>query len=590
MNTIKKHLFYFKYSVSSLRKLKTKMYKYFICSILCFLFAPFILSQQREINFERISIEQGLSQSTVHSIIQDKQGFIWIATEDGLNRYDGYNFNIYRNNRDDLTSIVNNQIRVLLQDQKGTIWAGTGEGLSALSLTYDNKDGKKKEGFFNFIKKENDTTSLSDNNIRCLYEDKFGVIWIGTTNGLNRIVTDTNTSSGENDLSKLKFSNNSFTNSFSALTSSEFISSITEDGNGNLWFGTMGNGLIVYNRKSKSVINYKKNIDDPSSIRSNYIIKLYTDLAGRMWIGTYGGGLNRFYHQTKKFVKYIYNPDNPNSISENKIYDIVNDNNGNLWIGTFSGGLNKLDPKLDKFINYKNNKQNSLSLSNDFIRCLLIDRSGNLWVGTNNGINKTDLKSPKFITLKNNFWDSNSLSDNFVLSIYEDDNNKLWIGTNSGLDIYDIQTNKFTHYKISHNNPKSSEGFVYSIVDGEHGFIWLGTFGGGLLKCDNDGRILKQYLHDDKNKSSILDNRINKLYKFRNGDIIIGTVAGICVWQKKYNNFRSYLFTSQDSTMLSGKSIEIIYRDRNEVYWIGTESGLVSIDPSDGNCSAKCRR
>ncbi|MFZ1520315.1 MAG: two-component regulator propeller domain-containing protein [Ignavibacteriaceae bacterium] len=584
MKNTRYQLLYFKYFTSRLNRLKDILFRHFVFSIICFLFSPFILSQQREINFERISIEQGLSQSTVHSIIQDKQGFIWIATEDGLNRYDGYNFSIYRNDRDDLTSIVNNQIRVLLQDKKGTIWAGTGEGLSALSLIYDAKDGKNKEGFFNFIKKENDTTSLSDNNIRCLYEDKFGVIWIGTTNGLNRIETQTSTSSDENYLSKIKFSNNSFTKSFSALTSAEFISSITEDGNGNLWFGTMGNGLIVYNRKSKSVINYKKNTNDPNSLGSNYIIKLYTDLAGRVWIGTYGGGLNRFDHQTKKFVKYISNPDNPNSISENKIYDIVDDNNGNLWIGTFSGGLNKLDPKLDKFINYKNNKQNSLSLSNDFIRCLLIDRSGNLWVGTNNGINKTDLKSPKFITLKNNFWDSNSLSDNFVLSIYEAQNNKLWIGTNSGLDIYDSQTNKFTHHKISHNNPNSNEGFVYSIIEDEQEFIWLGTFGGGLIKCDSDGRILKQYLHDDKNNSSIIDNRINKLYKLSNGDLVIGTVVGVCVWQKKYDNFRSYLFSSQDSTKLSGKSIEIFYRDRNDVYWIGTESGLVSVDPSDGNC------
>lgn len=551
--------------------------------ILLLMSVQHLFAQQKDLLFERISIEQGLSQSTVHSIIQDKTGFIWIATEDGLNRYDGYNFVIYRNERDDKTSIASNQVRTLLQDKNGTIWAGTGDGLCVLNLIYDDKSKINKEGFYNFFNEPKDSSSLCDNNIRCLYEDKNGVIWIGTTSGLNKIVSAVKTNNDKNYLEKIRFTQKFFNKKFNDLISKEFISSITEDGNGNLWFGTMGNGVIVYNRKTGDVSNYRNIEDDPGSIGSNYVIKLYTDFAGRVWIGTYGGGLNRFDQTTKKFFRYIYDPNNTNSISENRIYDIVDDSEGNIWIGTFSGGLNKLNTKTNVFTRNRSNNQNPFSLSNDFIRCLLIDKSKNLWAGTNNGISKTDLKPPKFISFKNNLWDKNSLSDNFVLSIFEDRNKKLWVGTNNGLHKFDPGINGFVHQKIPHNNPRSKGGFVYSIVQDEQGYIWLGTFGGGLIKCDSNGKILKQYLHNEKNKSSIIDNRINNLVVQTNGDIIVGTVSGVCVLQNSDNMFRNYLVSVKESSSLLDKSIEKIIKDRNEIYWLATDKGLISVDPSDGN-------
>lgn len=553
---------------------------YLFTFIFSFLSIQSLNAQQNDLAFQRISIEHGLSQSTVHSIIQDKTGFIWIATEDGLNRYDGYNFFVYRNERDDKTSISNNQIRTLLQDKFGNIWAGTGNGLSALNLIYDDKNKIYKEGFYNFFNDPDDTSSLIDNNIRCLYEDKYGVIWIGTTSGLNKITAVAANNSNKNYLSKIKFTQKLFNKSFDDLTRKEFISSITEDGNGNLWFGTMGNGVIVYNRKTGTVSNYRNIKENFNSISSNYVIKLFTDFAGRVWIGTYGGGLNRFDYATKKFIRYIYDPENSNSISENKIYDIVDDSEGNLWIGTFSGGLNKLDIKTNSISRYKNHNQNQLSLSNDFIRCLLIDRSKNLWAGTNNGINKTDLKPPKFISYKNNLWDKNSLSDNFVLSIFEDNRKQIWVGTNNGLHRYQKNTNGFVHYKVPHNNPRSKEGFVYSIIQDELGFIWLGTFGGGLIKCDSNGKLIKQYLQSDKNKNSIIDNRINELFLQRNGDIVIGTVSGICVLQKKNDLFRYYLVSPKDSSLFAKKSIEKILLDRMQAYWLATDNGLIYLNPS----------
>jgi ligand-binding sensor domain-containing protein/signal transduction histidine kinase len=538
------------------------------------LIAGTIHAQKNDLKFEHISVEEGLSQSTVHSIIQDNYGFIWIGTEDGLNRYDGYNFTIYRNDREDSTSLLSNQARSIFQDENGNIWAGTNNGLSILSLINNPTRGERNEGFTNYRNNPDDSLSISNNDIRCIYLDKFQVIWIGTSKGLNRVLKQDN---------KIKFTSSSFNTGFTEATSKAFVTAITEDINGNLWLGTMGKGIIIYNRQSGMTFSLKSNPTDPKSLGSNYILKLYTDLSGRVWVGTYGGGLNRYDYTSKSFIRYLSVPDNPESISDNKIYDLVEDADGNLWVGTFSGGLNKLDLKSNGFTQFKYIRFNPSSLSNDFIRCLLIDRSGNLWAGTNNGINKTDLKPPKFITFRNNYWDPQSLSDNFVLSVFEDRNNLLWVGTNSGLDNYDFKAHKFVNHKTPHNNPKSSEGFVYSIVQDRNGFLWLGTFGGGLIKCDNKGKIIKQFLRDENDKFGIIDNRINCLFLQNNGDIAVGTTAGICVLQMNSHRFRYFFISSRDSILFSGRSIEKIYEDRNNIYWVGTDNGLIRIDPLDGN-------
>ena len=552
---------------------------------LLFLITGILSAQKNELKFEHISIEDGLSQSTVHSIIQDNHGFIWIGTEDGLNRFDGYNFTVYRNDRDDSTSIANNQIRAIIQDKYGNIWAGTSNGLSVLALITNTTAGKKEEGFHNYFNHPDDSSSISNNDIRCIYQDKFGVIWIGTTMGLNKVILNSDNQSDRYYLDRVEFSHSTFSPVFADVTSKVFISAITEDGNGNLWLGTMGKGLIVFNRQSGLLITYKNDPTDPKTVGSNYIIKLFTDLAGRVWVGTYGGGLNRFDYTSKSFIRYMTDPGNNESISENKVYGLVDDTDGNLWVGTFSGGLNKFDSKLNYFIHYKNNKPDPSSLSNDFIRCLLIDRSGNLWIGTNDGINKTDLKPPKFITFENNYWDPNTLTDNFVLSVIEDRKGKLWVGTNNGLNSYESNTVGFIKHKIPHKNPRSGAGFVYSIVQDEDGFLWLGTFGGGLIKCNTDGKIIKHYLQNENNNYGILDNRINTLFLQKNGDIVVGTLEGICVLQKESDKFRYYFISSQDSAIISGKSIYQIYQDRNDIYWIGTGNGLFRINPSDGNCT-----
>lgn len=545
--------------------------------------AGFLYSQPNELKFENISIEHGLSQSTVHSILQDRQGYIWIATEDGLNRYDGYSFNVYRNIRGDTISISSNYVRSIFQDNSGKLWVGTKDGLSVLTLITDPKTDLKKEGFINYLSIEKDSLSLSSNDIRCFYEDRFGNLWIGTSRGLNRVVFDQEASSEQDRLKKIRFQQAFYGSEFTKLTSEAFISSITEDRDGNLWIGTMGNGLIYFDRVAGRVLNHKSNSADPSSIGSNYIIRLFTDHAGIIWIGTYNGGLNKFDYDSGKFVRYKHDPHNNKSISDNKIYGITDDANGNLWIGTFGSGVSYFNLNSNLFKRYQNNPQNPFSLSNDFVRCMLIDRSGNLWVGTNNGLSKADLKAPKFEVFRNELWDPQSISDDFILSVLEDHRGSLWVGTNKGLDKYIPETNGFVHFNVPHNNPKSKEGFVYSLIKDEDSFLWLGTFGGGLIKCNQSGKIISQFLQTENDQTGILDNRVHTLFLMKNGDIAVGTVAGLCVLQKSTNRFRYHLFSVEDSVLMKNKSITQIYKDRSNIFWVGTTEGLFRINPSDGN-------
>ena len=543
---------------------------------LLFFFIP-LAAQSSDPLFTHFSIEEGLSQSTVHSILQDNQGYMWIATEDGLNRFDGYNFTIYRNDPTDSSSLAGNRVHTVMQDNQNRIWVGTTDGLSVLTLIADSALNTEKEGFINYYNSVRDTQSLSSNDVRCLYRDNGGNIWIGTSKGLSFIRNEL--IEGRESPRSLTFDRMNSNPELYNLAGTELISSIIEDGNGSLWIGTMGNGIIELNKQSGKVLNFKHDPSDPGSPGSNYIIRLYLDRAGRLWAGTYRGGLNLYDNISNNFIRYLPDEDNPGSITDNRIYSMFDDDNGNLWIGTFECGINKLDTRKNKFISYKSNSRKPKSLSSNFVRCLFIDRSGNLWAGTNKGVNKMDLKQPKFYAFRNDYEETPLLSDSYVLSITEDRNGGLWIGTNKGLDNYNPEEGNFSSYAVKHNNPKSNEGFVYSIKSDAEGYLWLGTFGGGLLQCDLKGKIIRQYIHTGKRSNEILDNRIHSLY-IGAGEIIIGTVAGICVLDRKTERFRNYLVSMKDSALLSGRSINVIYKDRNNIFWIGTSGGLVSVDVS----------
>ena len=337
-----------------------------------------VQAQDNDIQFRKISIEEGLSQSDVYCILQDSQGFIWIGTEDGLNRYDGYTFKVYRYDPSKLHSLNQNTIMSLYEDSSGRLWIGTEDGLNMLD--------QKKEKFICYRSSPRDSYSLSHNFIKVILEDSKGILWIGTYGGgLNKLVPSLNEG---NPPTFIHYQSKA--SDFHSL-SNNYILSIHEDKFGAIWIGTE-EGFNKFDREKDQFTRYKNDPHDHHSLSNNNIMSIYEDRLGVLWIGTVDG-LNRFDPGKEQFIQYHTDPDDPHSLSDDRIISMYEDQSGVFWIAT-SGGLNKFDREKETFAHYTVKD----GLPNDVIYAILEDNKGNLWLSTNKGISKFN---PETKTFKN---------------------------------------------------------------------------------------------------------------------------------------------------------------------------------------------
>ena len=576
------------------------------------LLVQFLYSQSSNIAYKHLSVEQGLSYGFVSCILQDSKGFIWISTQDGLNKYDGYKFTIYRHNPEDLNSLSSHRIWTIHEDKSGEIWIGTlGGGL--------NKFDQDKEQFISYMHNPNDLNSLSHNSVISIFEDNSGNLWVGTVNGgLNkfnpknkqfvRYMHDPDNSnslsnnfvtsiSGTNSniiwigtwgggLNKFNPSTEQFTNYLHSPNnpnslSSNIIFSILNDRSGVLWIGSWGGGLNRFNLHTEQFTSYQHNPKNPKSLSNNDVWYIYEDSPGLLWIGT-GGGLNKLNLNQGEFIRYQHNSNDPNSLSHNEIKGIFRDKSGVLWIGTNGGGLNKFGPGKERFTHYRHIPNNSNSLNNNNVWPIYEDKSGVLWIGTiGGGLNKFDRKTQQFTHYLNDCDDSNSLSHNSVMSIFEDRTGILWIGTvNGGLNKFDHENMNFTHYVNDFKNPNSlSHNFVTEIYEDNSNTLWIGTWGGGLNKLDRSKEEFTHYKYDPNNSLSLADNIIWSIYEDRLGMLWIGTeTGGLNKLDRGKEEFKHYKQDTNNPHSLSSNTVYSIYEDNSGNLWIGTSSGLNILD------------
>ncbi len=518
-----------------------------------------LYAQKDNIHFQHISIEDGLSQSSVYCIFQDSRGFMWFGTEDGLNKYDGYNFIIYRNDPTNPNDLSYNFIKSMCEDKSGALWIGTyGGGL--------NKFNREKNQFTHYLADPDVPNSLSNNYISVVFEDQFGAIWIGTDNGLNQFDPQSET-----------FVHYHSDPADSTSLSANKVLSIMEDKLGMLWIGTDGGGLNKFDRKMKVFSRYQHDPVDKNGISSNSVYSIYEDKSGLLWIGT-SHGLEKFDPQIQSFIHYQINPDDPHILKDNFITAIYDDNYGNLWIGTNRSGLFKFNQEKEQFVQYEYNPNDPNSLSNNEIFSIFEDRSGLLWIGTRTGLNKFDRERKPFIHYYSNPNNNNSLSNNYVRAIYEDRSGQYWIGTYGGLFLFDREKEQFIHYKNDPNNPKSlSNDFVYSIYEGEFGSLWLGTYG-GLNKFDREKEQFYSYTADPENPGSISSNLVRVIYADHDGFLWIGTEDGLNKFDRQTGQFTQYKHKPDDLSSLSNNFIYSILEDYLGELWIGTIQGLNKFD------------
>ncbi len=517
-----------------------------------------------EYNFEKLSIKDGLSHNNVYTIIQDKSGYLWFGTQDGLNKYDGYKFNIYRHEIDNPNSLTTGNFGKMIQDSLGIFWFGTfGGGIDRFDPNTNT--------FTNFSNKPSDPNSLSNNQILFVFEDNQNNIWVGTSNGglnkFNKKEENFKRFHPESDNPK----------SFSDLRAK----CVCETSNKELWFGT-GNGLNKYNPSNETFKIYTHDPKNINSISSNSIQHLFADEDGIIWIAYRETGISKFDSKTETFTHYKHDPNNQSSLSDNNCEFITKDSYGYFWIGTYQEGLNKFDPETGKFMNFMHDPNNITSISHNRIEYIFEDNSRNLWIATRGGgINKLDLKPRKFRNIVHNPEVKNTLPHPSVMAIDIDGNENLWIGTDGGgISKYDPKTKVFTHFQnIPSNNNSLSVNRVWAILVDREGIIWAGTYRGGLNRIEykNGKYNFTRYLGKRGDNSSLSNNQINTIIEDKNGIIWIATANGLNKLIKADKpedyTFKHYFQNKTDSLIFIDNYISNLYLDSQDRLWIGSYAG-----------------
>ena len=505
-----------------------------------FFICPALFGRNYDYNFRNVGVEDGLSQNMIYSIIQDETGFIWFGTQDGLNRYNGIEFKIFKKNNKDYHSIGSNAIFSLLQNDDGIIWVGTANGVYNYNPTNENfthlniKTSKKQkiagivrdikkdksgniwiaiqdEGLFCYTKENRiKMFPIQGTNIRKIEFDLSGNVWIATYGrGIMKLspknskieqfqLTYSTKKLSQNDFNDLYLLNsdqllvgtvnrgvqlfNLTTKSFSPFLEKDkdgnplFVRRIYKAENQELWIGTE-TGIYIYDLKTRNVTHLQHFPNDPYSLSDNAIHSLYQDREGGMWIGTFFGGVNYFTSSYSFFEKH-YPINGENSISGKSISEFCEDAQKNIWIGTEDAGLNMFNPTSKTFT------KGPIPAKN--IHSLLYD-NGKLWVGTfSNGLYVINLNNRSIRSYRNSFL-NNSLSDDNIYSIYKDSSGKIWIGSMTGLQYYSPSSDSFVRVleKVIKNQ-------VNDILEDYKGTLWFATIGDGIFSYD---KFSKKWMH-----------------------------------------------------------------------------------------------
>ena len=515
-----------------------------VCIFSCLKISTSYANIRESFNFKNITIEDGLSQSTVETIYQDSKGYIWIGTNDGLDRYNGYEFKHYKHDKYDKNSIANNYIVDIIEDKNGYIWVSTIGGLSRI-----NPD---KDEIKNYYSKE-DSGNLSNSNLWQILCTKDNRLIASTIDGLN--VYDKN----KDKFTRILYKEGELP--------SQYIYSLEEDINGHIWVGT-DNGLVELDKDLNIVKSYHDTIGDSD------VYNVYDDSKGNIWVCTLDNGLFKI-NLDDKSVENYKNNNSKISIPSNNVRDIISDSEGKLWIAT-DKGLCTFDYEREEFITYNKKLYQSNSLIDDEIFCLLKDSSGLIWIGTYSGISRFNPNS-NFTHFKLDPYEDNSISGNVIHGIYEDDDKTLWIGTNeSGVNIINGES-------IKHLN-KENSNIVSDLIEDITGFknyIFIGTNEGLSVLVKNDKTAKNYTITNYTTKDGLPSNKIRSLFIDSKGYLWIGTNKGLAILDTNNNKIIDITYIL-DEMGVSDKFIRAVYEDSKGNYYIGCflEGGLIKINPN----------
>lgn len=574
---------------------------------LLFCFVSFNLhGQEDNVSFKHLTSNNGLSASNVNCIFQDFQGFIWVGTSEGLNKFDGYHFQVFKNDPRDTNSLWSNYIYSIYQDKKGQLWIGTSRGINVynkatntfirnpklsgqkiLGIIQDENENliiasknlhvlyKINNEYVEYYPQDNNKKSISSGNISRLYVDRKNRIWVCTHNGLNLF-----------EHKKRIFKQFTSDGSGNSINSNN-VRSVVVDSNDVIWVGTT-KGLneihwLDYNRDSMLVRSYEYNPDDEHSISEGTVTDLHCDEQNNLWVGTRNGGINILkldgkYSPPYIFSHYKYNKNATKGINNNSINCIYGDKEGNIWIGTYAGGINLYNKQPKKFQLVNDNPSPLKSINNNQVNTFLEDGDF-IWIGTEGGLNRYNKKTKTYKNFTHEKNNASSIGANAVWSIKKNKSGTLWIGTwGGGINLFDIRKENFTRYKSSPIAPNSiNSNNIFSIEADMKGNLWLGTMGGGLNFFNVEHEIFTNYTLDN---SQIASNYVEDIIENGAGELILANVNGVVVFDKQSQMIKPYVLPGPNPIDINSLNVWELFVDSKKNLWLGTEAGLFAVDSS----------
>jgi len=543
-----------------------------------------VVAKGQDVYFDHLDLKNGLSQISVTALEQDKLGTMWIGTRDGLNRYNGYEIDVFRHNRQDTSSLLGNNIRDLKVDANNKLWILTAEGISNINL--------QNEELINF----------PNQNVSCFYiSDKNN--WVGTNLGLffldeesrrykaatqifphrikvNEIFEDSegNLLIGTSDRGLFRY--DALSNQLDSILDLE-VSCIHKSSDGLIWVGTTENGVYCL-KKNEIVAHY----NHASGLAHNVVRDITEDKQGRIWIGTFLG-LSILEPELKLFTNYYQSDKKPYGLSHNSIYTLFRDQQGSIWIGSYFGGVNIYNPETNIFRYYITDSDQNKSINYRVVGSMLEDDDKNLWIATEGGgINFFDRKKKKFkyITKGNNAY---SLSHNNAKSLYLDDKDRLWIGTHlGGLNVLDTKTGRIKKYLKNEEDVHSIPSNIISAIIPFENNLLLGTNDGVVLFNPNKEEFTPFFENSELRKR--IGQKILALLLDKNQRLWIGSeTKGLSVYDLKSGELKNFRNNVQDLKSIGSNFVYQIYQDHMRRIWVATSGGgLNRYHPGNDNFTA----
>ncbi|MFO8064754.1 MAG: ligand-binding sensor domain-containing diguanylate cyclase [Spirochaetota bacterium] len=554
--------------------------------------------------FDHITREDGLTNTSVSSIIADSYGFLWFGTQSGLNRYDGRTFRLYEHLPFDENSLSHNLIQTMYEDpEQPVLWIGTYQGLSRFDM--ETRD------FTNFTS-EDGQSSLSNGVVTAIVRDPADNVWVGTLDGLNRLDPQSGEIERVGDVGEGSEAPQGLPD--------QTVRSLHIGPRGRVWIGTYG-GLSVMDPDTGSL----RTVVDSNRLEEPAVMDIIDGSAGSLWLavwdtgivrydieedhlrtyplsdtrvytlasksgrfifaGTWGGGLYRLDSAVGSVTNFRHGLSRDFGLSHDTVYSLTFDQAGVLWIGTNGGGVNRFSERRTYRVRFEHDVERKESLSNGNVTAVTRDSHGTLWIGTyNGGLNRYDAKEDRMVHYRADGSIGRSITNDIVTSVFEDSAGNLWVGTNGGLNRYDRASDRFLAHRADAEDPDSIPGdIIYAFEEESENLLWIGTYSAGVFLWDTEEGMKEHFPHDPANADSISDNLIYDIHKAEDGTVWVATNRGLNRFDRDSRTWDRFYHEPSNPDTLGSNTCRVVFEASDGTIWVGTSGGGLNRHDPEGD-------